>query len=177
MQNDYTRPEASGYSKQQVFSLAEMVNEKLEFAPGADLYDLVKDLGGEIQVEDTLLDDPEKSGSLFVESANDFKIIISSHTSPKRDRFTIAHELGHLFLHYFWQDRHKTDGRQKMYALRKDSDRVEWEANWFSAAFLMPSAAFKNHFEQFDGDIDEVAEVFDVSTSAAEVRAKSLGLL
>jgi hypothetical protein len=41
---------------------------------------------------------------------------------PDRDRFTLAHELGHLVLHS-----------------RRDSAAAEWEANRFASAILMPA--------------------------------------
>jgi Zn-dependent peptidase ImmA (M78 family) len=176
MATEYTRPQPSGLSKNQVFNLAEMVASKFEFEPGDDLYQFVEGIGGEVLVEDTFLDDPEKSGSLFVENEDDFRIIISSHTSAKRDRFTIAHELGHLFLHYLLPKRHLSPDQNKMYALRKDSDRVEWEANWFAAAFLMPSQEFASIHAEMEGDMEDIADYFDVSVSAAEIRAKSLDL-
>lgn len=176
MTSDYSRPIASNLSKQQVYEFAEMVQRELEFEPGGDLNELVDSLGGQVIVKDTIFDDPEQSGSLYVDDIDSFRIIIPSHTSPKRDRFTIAHELGHFFLHYLLPDRHLDLTSKKMLALRKDSDRVEWEANWFSSAFLMPSDAFKTQFRVLDGDISQLSDYFDVSYSAAEVRVKSLGL-
>ncbi|WP_245443046.1 ImmA/IrrE family metallo-endopeptidase [Methylobacterium terrae] len=97
-----------------------------------------------------------------------------------RDRFTIAHELGHLFLHYAMIVRNFPGAM--MIATRwvkEDNDdlkRAEWEANWFAAAFLMPAAKFKKCLEENDGHVNVVAVQFGVSPKAAEVRAQSLGL-
>lgn len=176
MATGYTRPEASGLSKKQVFEFAEMVAERFDVDAGDDLYDFVSRIGGEIVVADTFLDDPAQSGSLYVDAENSFRIVISSHTSPKRDRFTIAHELGHFFLHYILPQRYADSSKAKMFALRKDSDRIEWEANWFASAFLMPEIEFKEIHSHYNGDIEDVADHFDVSVAAAEIRAKSLNL-
>ena len=53
--------------------------------------------------------------------------------------------------------------------------RCEWEANWFAAAFLMPSKPFCDAWKTMS--LNDVARHFLVSTSAAENRAKALNLL
>lgn len=176
-ESDYVRPVATGLRKAQVFRIAEDVNAKLGLEPGDDLYPVVENLGGRIEVADTLREGASSSGSLYVDGDDDFRIIIPSHTGLKRDRFTIAHELGHFFIHYVLTGSAKNPATKKMKALRKDSERVEWEANWFAAAFLMPSEQFTEIYDDCNGDLEAVAEEFDVSYSAAEVRARSLGLV
>jgi Zn-dependent peptidase ImmA (M78 family) len=173
---DYARAEACNLSKGQVFSLAESIAQQIEFEPGHDINLAVEKLGGSIKVQDTLLEDPEQTGSLFVDAPANFNIIIPSHTSPRRDRFTIAHELGHYIVHYLLKKHSTGENPGKMMAFRKDSDRVEWEANWFAAAFLMPSQPFRAQFEECGGNLDAVSSHFGVSKAAAEVRARSLGL-
>src|SRR5258707_210792 len=89
----------------------------LGFKPGADISALVKTLGGRIHVEDlfgTLGDED----TIYVHKAEDFDIILSTISSPRRDRFTIAHELGHYFLH-------SKQGRLPLVAARDGSDRAE----------------------------------------------------
>ncbi len=60
-------------------------------------------MGGSVSVKDTLYEDPERSGSLYVDGPDKFKIVVPAHTSQVRDRFTIAHELGHYVVHYLWR--------------------------------------------------------------------------
>jgi predicted transcriptional regulator len=172
----YQAAEPALLSKPQVYSLAESAARQMGFEPGGDLYDLVRKMGGRVEIEDTLLSDPEQTGSLYVDGPNRFRIIVPSHTSPERDRFTIAHELGHFVLHYLWKKQKNPEFPDRLYALRKGSDRIEWEANWFAAAFLMPEAEFKEKFEQLGGSVGQLAELFKVSHSATEVRARGLGL-
>jgi Zn-dependent peptidase ImmA (M78 family) len=133
-------------------------------------------MGGRVDIEDTLLSDPEHTGSLYVEAPNKFRIVVPSHTSPERDRFTLAHELGHYVLHYLWAKKKDPQFPDRVMAFRRGSDRIEWEANWFAAAFLMPECDFRATFAQCDGRSHQIAGVFGVSAAAAEVRAKGLGL-
>lgn len=56
----------------------------------------------------------------------------------------------------------------------KDQMRAEWEANWFAAAFLMPKEVFEEKIKSTS--LQDAANFFDVSMSAAKIRAKSLGL-
>ncbi len=163
----------SNLSKAQVNVIAESFAAQLNSTPGADLYAVVERIGGKVSVEDTLLSDPERSGSLYVDAPDSFKIILPAHTGRARDRFTIAHELGHYVLHYLWNP---DKVGKPMMALRRGSERIEWEANWFAAAFLMPSEAFRRSFDAHN-DISKVAEYFGVSQQAAELRAKNLGLM
>ena len=99
-------------------------------------------------------------------------------TVPERDKFTIAHELGHLILHYPLVARENPG--VPMCATRwvdesnADLVRAEWEANWFAAAFLMPSDEFIARYQS--GGLSPAALRFKVSVPAAKIRAKSLGL-
>ena len=106
---------------------------------------------------------------------------------PVRQRFTIAHEIGHFILHrkserlfidkkfagVYKRDRNSSSGEQKR----------EIEANRFAAALLMPADLVRHHFEasQFDlGDesaLEELAQRFEVSTQAMSIRLSNLGLL
>lgn len=169
----YATATASNLTKAQVHAIAETFAKQFGYEPGGDLVSFVKRLGGKVSIADMLLSDPERSGSLYVEAPEDFRIILPAHTGPSRDRFTLAHELGHYVLHYLW-DSERVGNR--MMALRRGSDRIEWEANWFAAAFLMPKDRFEREYLNASGDLSRVADLFGVSVAAAEVRAKALGL-
>lgn len=172
----YVEAKPSYLPKTQVYELAESVAAQLDFKPGDDIHALVERIGGKVLVQDTLMDDPEMSGSLFVEDQDNFKIIVPAHTSSLRDRFTIAHELGHYVLHYLWQKSHGGLKSDRLMALRKGSDRVEWEANWFASGFLMPEHHFKDAFQRLNS-VSKVAAEFEVSAAAADIRAKQLQLI
>lgn len=169
-------PTASGLSKAAIQQVAEDIARKYDYDHSRNIREIVEILGGEISIENTLVSDPEKSGSLYVKGKRNFKIILPSHTSIERDNFTIAHELGHYFLHYVYKV-NKGETLPDFVAGRKGSDRPEWEANWFAGAFLMPEDVFREKYNQENGNLLAVSDFFNVSVSAAEVRAISLGLL
>lgn len=130
----------------------------------ADLDTLVDRLGGTVCTRDG-------GESLHVRGIGDFTIYLPHLTSRMRDRFTIAHELGHYFLHY----RYRAVCGELSYA-RGGRDRAETEANVFAAALLMPTGPFTARWQGCDGDHWQVAEHFGVSPAAAAVRADTLGL-
>lgn len=175
---DYVAATPSNLTKRQVFALGESVAKQLKYQPGDDLRSLMESVGGSVRVEDTLTVDPGRSGSLYVDSPEKFSIIVPAHTSPRRDQFTIAHEFGHFILHYILpRQSGKSPVIDRMIAYRRGSERVEWEANWFAAAFLMPADKFRAEYAEHDGDISLVANTFGVSEDAAEIRAKQLSLI
>jgi len=158
----------TNYSKNAIDSLAAELAEALDFQPGGSLEQLVDKLGGRIHYQD--LDDWRNSsdGSVVVKGKHDFDIYLSNFTGPLRDRFTIAHELGHYILHSKLGEKQIKVGRGK-------SNRLEWEANWFAAGFLMPAKLFRSECEK-NPDRNHLASIFMVSPSAIDVRKKSLGL-
>ncbi|CAA7621744.1 conserved hypothetical protein [Magnetospirillum sp. LM-5] len=112
-------------------------------------------------------------GSIRIDDERSFEIFLPLHTSRERDRFTTAHELGHLFLHYLYP---RKMGRKVklMKARRAGSGLVEWEANWFAAAFLMPRQTFVRVHDECGGNLHELCEEFGVSLAAARIRAETV---
>lgn len=141
---------------------------KLGLASGAELEPIVKKLGGRITYQ-SLADVTKNDASIRVDGADDFEIFLADHTTWERDRFSIAHELGHYLLHF-------PICKAPMIAQRFGSNRVEWEANWFAAGFLMPAAEFKSVFGKHHS-LAHVAGHFGVSLAAAGARGRSFGLL
>jgi predicted transcriptional regulator len=172
--NNYLAPIPTGASKRAVHDFAENAARKLGYTPGSPIEDVVSKLGGKVCYNDVFDDD--EPDSIRAESVGEFYIYLSSFTSPQRDRFTIAHELGHYLLHFPAIRKQHPEG--KMIATRwvDESDqnlvRTEWEANWFAAAFLMPEAEFLSRLSKHD--ISDVADTFGVSVAAAKVREKNL---
>lgn len=153
-------------TKREVEELAEQVGKLAGFEIGDDLTYIVERLGGRISYQN--IDDwVDEDGSIFVHEEGDFDITLPHYTSPLRDRFTIAHELGHYFLH-------SNQGEIPIIAYRKGTGRLEWEANWFAASLLMPRRDFEMALR---GDsLAAVASQFGVSIDAARVRKESLGV-
>jgi predicted transcriptional regulator len=127
-------------------------------------------LGGKVKVlppkEVYLLE----SGSLVVRGQSDFDIFLSPSTSILRDNFTVAHELGHYFLHSG-----NPPGSRRIKATRYGTDRCEQQANRFAAALLMPAAEFREVAARISKDA--LAGWFRVSTQAVEARLSSLRIL
>lgn len=168
----YIEPTPCNFGDVVIAKIAEEIASAISLCPGASLEDVVNDLGGSI---DYNFVDPwsDESGSIEIDGEADFKIFLPHQTSDVRDRFTIAHELGHYFLHYLF----KPDAEQQpMRARRFGSGLVEYEANMFAASFLMPESIFKEKHKELEGEKLLVADYFKVSLSAAAVRMKVLGL-
>lgn len=171
----YSQPTECGLSKAAVYALAANVGAQLGYEPGGELYPVVKHLGGRVAISDVWSASDATSGAIKIEDDGSFVISLASHTGAERDRFTIAHELGHYVLHYLWP-KQKGVAVGAIEAKRYGSGRVEWEANWFAAGFLMPEEAFKDAWVELGGALSLISERFGVSTEAARVRAETLGL-
>lgn len=111
---------------------------------------------------------PNVSGQIFYKEK---KIIIEKTDYFTRQIFSVAHELGHFFLH--------NDGTSHT-SLRDTNasvgiDRKEIEANIFAANLLMPKdEVIKRIGEGFK--LDSLASYFNVSSLAMEYRLINLGL-
>lgn len=96
--------------------------------------------------------------------------------SPGRARFTVAHELGHWYLHA-----KKTDGEAFQRFCRDPELRSrraqEGEANLFAAALLMPEELLAEHVNETNFNIALLAKRFDVSVPAMRLRLITLDLL
>lgn len=132
-----------------------------------DVHALLEKLGGQLVV-----DNGEES--LTILGVGDFIVHVPQHTTRTRDRFTIAHELGHYFLHFRAPDELLAGQRLKR-ATRMGRNVGETQANVFASNLLMPADAFAAAVDE-QGSIRQVARIFDVSVPAAQVRADYLGL-
>lgn len=168
-------PRPSNLSQAQISSIAKDFSEFVDYRPGGNLKELVSRLGGTITYHDFWGGNSPSSGSIEIKG-DDIEIRLALDTGPLRDRFTIAHELGHYVLHYLYPNQVGGEKITWLTADRYGSGQVETEANWFAAAFLMPEDEFRAAFERGDGDLASVALLFGVSQQAAAVRAKVLRL-
>jgi hypothetical protein len=89
---------------------------------------------------------------------------------PERRRFTIAHELGHHYLHQQGQGtlfcRHGSVDADEAPADRPELPAIESEANWFAASLLMPAEMVRRHYAETSGDFDRLCEIFSSSRAA-----------
>lgn len=125
---------------------------------------------------------PDISGLLY-RQGDELIIGVNADDSPARQRFTIAHEIGHLKLHKsgFFVDRAYRASRTDL-----PSDAAEErQANWFAAELLMPenmiSTVARELVEQKsmtdEALIGALAERFRVSRQAMGFRLLNLGVV
>ena len=157
------QPQPIGLSRKEIEEVAEHFAHQVGYQPGRPLDKIVQKLGGEIHVQDTSND-----GQLVVNPDGSFKIFLSPFTGRSRDRFTLAHELGHFVLH-------SESGKKPITVPRGASNKLETEANLFAAALLMPAEKFRSVATQFQQD-GAIAAHFDVSPDAVRVRKQALGV-
>lgn len=159
--------EPINWPQKQVQDFAADVATKLGYAPGGDIEEVVTRLGGRIEHSDW--NPSRQTGYLEVYKASDFLIALSPYASHRRSRFTIAHELGHYMLH-------TRLGKLAPPAIRIDragGGRMEWEANWFAAGFLMPADVFRTKWREGLNDL-QLADFFDASVAAVAIRREVL---
>lgn len=140
------------------------------------LLELVSKTGGKVGILNQPAAYEADGGSLVIRGPNQYTIFLSPYTTPLRDNFTIAHELGHFVLHYVLR-RTELEGELPLRFARYGTGEMEWQANRFAAALLMPKAAFEADFIKLGRDVVLLAGRYGVSGSAAENRCKSLKLL
>ena len=124
---------------------------------------------------------------------------------PKRARFSIAHEVGHLVLHKeliammieALTTANKTDDYASIinFLPKNQYRRAEWQADYFGGALLAPKSILKpklielieerkskytseEEFDEEDRDIihHDLAKIFDVTKPAITVRLSAAGL-
>jgi Zn-dependent peptidase ImmA (M78 family) len=169
------------------FRLAPELKSKLrDFAPPSfyenyvvDLFELCKSLN--IEVRNVEFKEDAVSGGI-VKKGDQWTIYINHTDSPRRKRFTVAHELGHFFSYnnesYSKQHIDEQEGVLAERAIAKreagSQNVVELEANEIAGEILMPESEVTKLVEA-NYNIEEIASAFDVSESAATVRLYNLG--
>ena len=123
------------------------------------------------------------SGMLY-RSEDGAVIGVNSLHAAVRQRFSIAHEIGHLLLHEpeLHVDEHAFVAFRDLES-SKASDPAEIEANQFAAALLMPSELLSRsiaelgHNPDVSDAIRVLAQRFQVSQEAMTIRLSKLGYL
>jgi Zn-dependent peptidase ImmA (M78 family) len=141
-----------------------------------DVKELAKKMGVKVEGKDL---DEDLSGIFVLKDDQPF-VVYNKKENRKRIRFTIAHELGHFFLHA-----HKSPlfiDKPKGVHYRNDQSstgeiRMEREANAFAAALLMPRALIEKEFQLGASEdmVEDLAKTFNVSTQAMSFRLSNLG--
>lgn len=124
-------------------------------------YALMRVEGGTMLIEAPLLEDEKYYGRL---------------------RFTLAHELAHYILHK--RIFSGTGVAAALYNQDTDEDATEWQANYLAKAILMPNGQIKRCFYALrpvcrakSDFVCKMAEIFEVSKQAMEIRLKEFALI
>jgi Zn-dependent peptidase ImmA (M78 family) len=130
-------------------------------------------------------DNADVSGILFRDNEHHIIGVNSAHPLA-RQRFTIAHELGHRALHpgreLILDVPVRVNLRDKTSSMASDVEEIE--ANAFAAALLMPDEMIRAQISQLptakrrepDTTAATLARIFKVSASALSFRLINLGL-
>ena len=98
-------------------------------------------------------------------------IVVGTPPTPGRQRFTLAHELGHLL----FDDGHDLHVDENVYSKRRD----EMRANAFAAALLMPDGYLAEHRSDLGSDAScaEMVSELGVTPTALAWRSFNLSLI
>lgn len=135
--------------------------------------------------------DEDVSGAIVYQpESKRFTILINPNRPEVRRYFTMAHEVGHYYLHRDWLMQNSGNGfvdddsllDVPHMLLRSDqapseaATEMERAANNFAAELIMPEDKVRDAWT-LTGSVDECATIFRVSTVAMSVRLQRLGLV
>ncbi len=152
------------YAEEQPINLEQLINE-LDFE--LIYYDFDK-----FEENENLKNIATASG-ILIPSSDKHKttILVNKNEYSRRMRFTIAHEIGHYFLHKF----------EERVSFRHKKTPEELEADEFAANLLMPANLVEEEYEKNKSKEREevvriLADHFEVSAPAMEYRLDNLKL-
>lgn len=160
--------------------VAQRLLEEYGEHPPVNVRRLAEKLGIEVQDEDL---EPHVSG-LIVRQPERTVIAVNERHHPNRQRFTIAHELGHYMLHSggsVFIDSSPVFFRREDVSSRGVNPE-EIQANQFAAELLMPEQEIRELVREPIDAFDDIAlrrlaAYFDVSIQAVTIRLVNLRLI
>lgn len=167
--------------RQNIWYVAQFVRDVLSLSTPLTLEQLstsISRLNGQCIPDNSQEDFDAKLDTVNPPAGYKFQVSYNSEKPNVRILFSIAHELGHLFLHSL-----DTEGKIQPTTMYRDSNYSlkESEANEFAAALLMPEAEFSDICRKYTNsdskvDIQKVANHFHVTKSAIKYRGIILNL-
>lgn len=152
-----------------------LINQFKSRQPPIDVEGLAAALG--VEVKYSFLD-PDTSGVIERVNGDKFRILVNATHPHTRQRFTIAHELGHYMLHRHLIGEGIADNRayrsdhKARYRNTDIGPTQETQANKFAVSILMPDSALAavNHDNQHNSPAAK-AKALGVSEQAYCIRA------
>ena len=151
--------------------------------PGKPPEQIAVELGGAVEVRDEIEGDALAKVEALSGESPKFRITVRREpAAPEERQLSIAHELGHLFLHMgFLTSDWRNDAQYTDSAMyRAGFSHDEAEADEFAHSLLMPEADFSAAVQKLTNNdtinIQDIAKKFGVPVSAAGARGRLLGL-
>ena len=117
----------------------------------------------------------DSRASMIAKRGESIRVFVEQSDPPYRKRFSIAHELGHHFLHLL-SDGEIVDSHSDMFREKEPTSGYmskrrlqEVEANWFAASLLMPEELVKTEWEK-NLSVPQLAKIFNVSREARQLQ-------
>ena len=155
--------------------------ERLELKPPIDLYELCKIFNIEIVKADL------KNAYAYFRIRKGRKVIFLSNSivGTEKEKFTIAHELGHYFLPNHLE---KIDDMYTRtdYMYKDERKKIETEVDKFAAELIMPSKYINSELERISlrnfRQLQKLAQKYEVSLTSllckyVDVNSESMALL
>ena len=128
----------------------------------------------EIFADDPDINTEEHIAGFLYRDESGYMIAVNDKDCIARQRFTVAHEIGHLVLNHLEGNESHSIFRNDLTTLGIDPREIA--ANAFAAELLMPERIFKRGYI-LSNDSAELATKFGVSLEAVHIRLKNLGML
>lgn len=168
----------------------ELITAQGVHAPPVPVEEICERLGLDVVYEVL----PHDTSSLLIRHPDGRQVIgVNARHAFRRQRFSLAHELGHALLHVSDNPRRgEAVVSRPLEILFRDgvasrgTDTIEIAANSFAAALLMPADLVRSRFRKrlqhdltrrLDDVIEDLADEFDVSDQAMRYRLVTLGLI
>lgn len=155
--------------------LAQLLTKKYALKPPIDVESLIKNYA-ELRYEDIPFSDIDGISINLKASDKKTKVIVNSNQPPLRQRFTLAHELGHIIIP--WHTGSIVDqAYDPSETESSDYWQIEEEANSFAAELLMP-AKYIEHLISITDDLailhKTICDQCKTSSLAASVQLTKL---
>lgn len=180
--NSYVNVIKSKYYKRIVIALRKarsILSSVSDLSIPVDVRKVAKVLKMEVKYEDL-----ESSGIVIdvvsyygdVVKDVDYLIVVNSKDKPHVQRFTIAHEIGHVVLNHFRRGRLSRSSLRPELGYGSFHDGVfEIEANVFAGELLVPALVLKKVVYEGLTSLNDLASIFDVSIYVVYTQACLFG--